>query len=304
MPVVTGRARPRASLLGNPSDIYGGAGIAFTFVDFAATVTLTETLTGSAALSLAPGVLAATWLVFGAGVRDLLPRPSFAVACTTDVPRQVGLAGSSAIAVAFLRALHAWYGLPADATGIAQLALAAEVDVLKIRAGPMDRLAQSHEGLLAMDFARPFAPASTRRLPVALLPPLLIAWDSAPKSSHAVHQPVYERWLRGDAEVRAVVAEYRPLVEAGLAALRARDGAELRRLVNRNFDLRARLFTIRDRDRAMIELGRARGAATKFCGSGGAVIAMPADPADLPALAGAYAAAGFRTLVPRVEEPQ
>jgi glucuronokinase len=299
MPVVTARARPRASLLGNPSDMYGGAGVAFTFTDFAAAVTLTE----SRAPSIAPGVLAATWQVFGAGVRDLPPRPPFAVACTTDVPRQVGLAGSSAIAVAFLRALHAWYGLRADATEIARLALAAEVDVLGIRAGPMDRLAQSHEGLLAMDFARPFAPASTTRLPVALLPPLLIAYDLAPKSSGAVHQPVYERWLRGDPEVRAVLAGYRPLVAAGVAALRARDGAELRRLANANFDLRARLFAIRDRDLAMIELGRARGAATKFCGSGGAVLALPADPADVPALAQAYAAAGFRTLVPHVEEP-
>src|SRR5262249_61689662 len=97
-------ARPRASLLGNPSDLYGGAGVAFTFTDFAATVTLTE----SAAPSIAPGVLAATWQVFGAGGRDLPPRPPVAVACTTDVPPQVGLAGSDASAVARPGAPHAW----------------------------------------------------------------------------------------------------------------------------------------------------------------------------------------------------
>ncbi|MSR38269.1 MAG: hypothetical protein EXS02_05475 [Planctomycetes bacterium] len=300
MLVVKAIALPRASLLGNPSDLYGGAGVAFTFTGHRVELSLCE----CAARALPPGLLTATWQVFVAHFGELPERPNFAVIVKSSIPRQVGLAGSSALVIAFLRALCSWYERSLDVTTLAKLALAAEVDVLGIRAGPMDRLAQAHEGLLHMDFAVPFDPQSTTRLPTALLPVLGIAYDPKSfKSSGRVHQPVYQRWLDGDPTVRSVIAEYRPLVLAGMTALRERDGAELQRLMNQNFDLRARLFAINERDRAMIDLGRARGAATKFCGSGGAVLVLPREPSDLPAILREYEALGFRTLVPECRAP-
>ena len=46
-----GRARPRVGLLGNPSDLYGGAVVAFTFEDFLTRVNLEP----ADSLVLAPG---------------------------------------------------------------------------------------------------------------------------------------------------------------------------------------------------------------------------------------------------------
>jgi glucuronokinase len=300
MLVVKAQARPRASLLGNPSDLYGGAGIAFTFANCGAEVTITQ----AEATQLPRGLLAATLQVFAAHFGALPERPPFSAAIRSNIPRQVGLAGSSAVVIAFLRGLCKWYGLALDPCTLARLAMSVEVDVLRIRAGPMDRLAQAFEGLLHMDFAAPFEPQSTTRLPIEMLPRLAIVYDPKSfKSSGRVHQPVYERWLNGDPEVRAVIAEYRPLVQAGLAALQKRSRSELCRLMNYNFDLRARLFAIGERDRRMIDLGRSRGAATKFCGSGGAILVMTREPRDWPDLKQDYLAEGFRTIIPDCRAP-
>ncbi len=300
---VKSAALPRAGLLGNPSDLYGGRGIAFTFAGFRAEVELVA----APATQMRGELLDAGWSVFTAFARTRglraqdLAANAFAASFHSDIPRQVGLAGSSAVLTAFVRALARWFDLELRPHELAELTWRAEVDVLGIRAGPMDRLVQAYEGLVAMDFVEPFTERSTIRLPERLLPPCLIAWDPTPgEESGRVHAPVWERWQAGDRVVREVLAEYRPLVEQGLAALQRGDLALLRRLVDRNWDLRARVFAIRERDRAMIELGRRLGAATKFCGSGGAVLVLPQDGKDLEALIGAYAAAGFPSLVAEV----
>ena len=44
--------------------------------------------------------------------------------------------------------------------------------MLGFRAGPLDRLVQAHDGLLAMDFSEPFAEDAVERLDPTLLPPL------------------------------------------------------------------------------------------------------------------------------------
>ena len=303
MLTVKASAKPRAGLLGNPSDMYGGRGIAFTFDDFGAEVTLTP----AAKVDEGHDLVRAANAVFvrhavGVGVeRARLDARPFAAQFASDIPRGVGLAGSSAIVVAALRALAKWHDVAIPPLRLAELALAAEVDVLGIRGGPMDRLAQAFEGVMAMDFAAPFEPGSVERLDADALPPLLIAWDDAPKaSSGLVHVPVWERYQAGDPQVRAVMAEYRPLVERGRAALARGDFAALRALVDRNFDLRASLFPIRPRDRRMIDLGRERGAATKFCGSGGAVLVVPEAREAMAALHADYRAEGFATFEPTV----
>lgn len=289
---VKASAAPRAGLLGNPSDLYGGRGIGFAFREFSAQVDLDA----AARISLDLDLLQAAWQVLRA--HAAFPERPFTARWSSDIPRQAGLSGSSALVLAFLRAATAWHDLRLAPMELARLAWRAENEILGIRAGPMDRLVQAFGGLVAMDFAEPM---SVERLAPALLPPLFIAWDAAPgQSSGAVHAPVYERWQQGDPAVRAVIAEYRPLVARGLDALRARDLPTLCACVNRNFDLRAQLFPIAPRDRQMIDLGRARGAATKFCGSGGAVLVVTTQVADLRKT---YEAAGFPTLIPTLSAP-
>jgi glucuronokinase len=322
---VTATAYARAGLLGNPSDIYGGRVLAFTFRNFAARVVVepaerVELGTGVSADSLVDAValgvagrhgsnalLAAALKTLTDHAPRLLALPAgdpqlgCRVTVTTDIPRQVGLAGSSAIVVAALRALTRWFGVALDAAAVAELALRAERDELGITAGPMDRVVQAYGGLLYIDCRPPRSPGSYLSLDPGLLPPLFVAWDPAlGASSGTLHDEVRARWERGDRGVQAVVEELATLADHGREALRARDVARLRRLVDRNFDVRASIWNLGPRDHELVAVGRRRGAAVKFCGSGGSVLGVMRDAAEYPALEEAYRAAGCAILQPEV----
>jgi len=323
-------ARPRIGLLGNPSDLYGGKVVAFTFDAFETVVKLEPQEAGiefacqAGSLTYASwgdllerldakagqgghGLLAAAFdrlLVHVPQLRELPaddPRTGFRVTFSTDVPLQAGLSGSSAIIIAALRLWGRWFEVEVSPFELSELALSAECDVLEFVAGPQDRVVQSYGGLVAMDFTRPRSPASYHRLDPALLPDCLVVWsDELGTSSADVHHDVYERWSSGDEEVRRVMASFSDLVDRGLIAMQERDVTELADAIDANFDARASIFPISELDRAIIGLGREHGAATKFCGSGGAVLAVPREPRAIDELEALYRDAGFRTLRPRV----
>jgi glucuronokinase len=314
----TALAYARAGLLGNPSDIYGGRVLAFTFTDFTARTSLSEAprieigdgLVAEALRdAVAPGVArrcqGATALMAAAVTKlaDHAPHlideaPGFCLRVSSDIPRQAGLAGSSAIVIAALRALAARFALDLDAPTLAGLALAAETEVLGITAGPMDRVVQAHEGLLYMDF-RPGG-VSTRLDPTRL-PPALLAWNPMPgEQSGTVHARVRARWERGEPQVVEAVAELASLADEGLGALRAGDVERLRQLIERSIAVRAAVWTLAEGDRDMIEIGRSAGVPMKLCGSGGAVVGVARDAAEFAPLEAAYRRAGYRTLRPRV----
>ena len=303
---VSAHAFPRAGLLGNPSDLYGGRGVGFTFEDYRATVTLRV---GGADGALADGALAAGALAEEAPIlraaRAVLgelgvsaeQQSGFSLSCESDIPRQVGLSGSSAIVIAALRAVLAHFGRSCDADRLAELALRAETEHMGITAGPMDRVLQAHEAVLAMDFAS----GESERLDPGLLPPIALLIDRSPgEDSGAVHSPVRERWESGDAVLREVMAEFRPLVERGLACLRGRDVAGLMACVNRNFELRARAFSIGARDRAVVDFVRGAGGAAKFCGSGGAILAVHESEAWLREISPDVTELGYDVLRPSI----
>ena len=285
-------------MLGNPSDIYGGRGLGFSTAELGVTVTLTE----ARATSLPNDLLQAGWQLASrelaeAGL-DPESRP-FALTFESNVPFQGGLSGSSALVIAALRAWSRWFGLPLTATRIAELAFEVENEVLGIRAGPLDRLVQAHDGLLAMDFADPFAENAVERLDPALLPPLLLVWHGVPgQSSGDVHAPVFARWQAGDAEVREVMQQLADNAVVGRDALLASDHATFRSCVDRNFELRARVFPIAAADQALIELGRDLGASCKFPGSGGAVLFACRDESHRDQVEAACQQVGHQTLRP------
>jgi len=294
------RTCARAGLLGNPSDVYGGKAIALAVDDFGAEIAVTPA--SGLCLEAEDG---AQRLVRAALAR--LPEagePSVRLSVRTDVPRQVGLAGSSAIVVGALRALCAWCAVRLHPAELAGRALAAEAEELGIVAGPMDRVVQAYVGLVAMDCRAPRGPGSYRRLSPELLPPLFLAWDPEPgEPSGSAHAEVRARFEAGDPAVRSALARLPRLVDEGLECLERGDGAGLRRLVDLNFDIRAGIWPLRPGDREMVEIGRREGAAVKFCGSGGAVLGVMRDVADYPALERAYRRAGLRILRPRLAPP-
>jgi len=316
-------ARPRIGLLGNPSDVCAGAGLSLTFDDFEASACLapraagwrlrgpateleTDSLralledeAGGHDLSGGLELLAAACIRFADWYLDG-ELPPLELSFASNIPRQVGLAGSSAIIMATLRALATHAGVAHDPFRLSELALSAETELLGIGAGPQDRVAQAYEGLMRMDFTPPHDPGKYQRLSTSLLPAsLFMAWDPAPgDSSGVVHGSLRERYCAGESSVLEVRDALRTLTFEGADALARGDRGAFARAVDENFDLRTRLVEVRPRDRAMVELGRAHGAAVKFCGSGGAIVGLPADDADLPALEEAYLDAGLRWLLP------
>lgn len=304
MASLTARCHARVGLLGNPSDLYGGKGLGFAVAELAATVTLDDAATTTLPNDLlrAGFVLWQQQLATHGIAADSRP---FALSCSSDIPFQAGLSGSSALLVAALRAWSRWFGLPLPASRLAELAWRTENELLGIRAGPLDRLVQAHGGLLAMDFARPFADGAVQRIDPTLLPPLLLCWHGQPgQSSGDVHAPIWARFQAGDAAVRSVMAELAANATAGHAALLARDHAAFAACIDRNFDLRAQVFPIAPADRELVELGRGLGAAAKFPGSGGAVLYACRDVAHRERVAAACTARGLTTLVPTVQPPE
>lgn len=325
-------AYARAGLLGNPSDLYGGRVLAVALANFRASVAIEpavdfaivpgaddrlrfasarEAIAELDAYGCDDGVrLVRAALRRTAALRGGLaeldardPRLSFHISYETDVPRQVGLSGSSAIVTAALRALGDWFGNPLPPDGLARAALACESEELGIAAGPQDRVVQAHEGLLYMDFADASS-TRVRRLDPALLPPLFVAWSPrAGQPSQRRHGDVRQRWLRGDPAVRKAIEDIAALADEGVRCLEQSDGAGFRALLDRNFELRASVYPTDPVDRALVEIARGAGGVAKLCGSGGAVVAALRDPADWPRLRAAYAGAGYAAEPVRAAEP-
>ncbi|WP_320670480.1 mevalonate kinase family protein [Patulibacter defluvii] len=319
-----GRAPARAALAGNPSDGHGGRVVALALADFGAIATA-EPATGIACgdghvVHRSPAALLARCerdghdhpqplgrLLTAATARLLRwleergrPQPAAGVrlTATTTVPRQVGLAGSSAIVVAALRALRNHWALPLDDRALVRVALESETVELGIAAGLQDRVALACGGLVALDVAPAHvcdgAVGRWRRLDPGRLPPLLLAWDpAAGESSGAVHGDLRARRQRGDRAVAAAMADAAAAADDFVAALAAGDRDALGRAVDATLDARLRVIDPSPRHRRLAEIARDHGAAVNFAGSGGAVVALrPADPATARTLIDAWTAAG------------
>lgn len=133
----------------------------------------------------------------------------FQILFDTNIPRQVGLAGSSAIITACWKSLMVFYGvttsqIPPEIQ--ANLVLSVEVDELGIAAGLQDRVIQTYGGLVYMDFDKTLMHQIGRgryiQLDTNLLPPLYLAYVADPEDSGKVHSTVKQRFLNGDTEVR------------------------------------------------------------------------------------------------------
>jgi glucuronokinase len=263
--MASGRAFARAALAGNPSDGYGGAVLAVCVPRLAARARATPS---NEPFSDPPSALVdATIARFAHG--------PCAVRWETTVPREVGLGGSSAIVTATVRALCALHGRALEPDALAEMVLAVEVEDLGIAAGPQDRYAQAHEGLVLMDFAG--ARPRVERLDPALLPPLYLAWRSdAAEASHAVHGGLRDRAREPD--VRAGMARLAGQARAARDALLGGDHHAFAGALDASYDERAALLALDPRHVAMVHAARAAGASANYAGSGGAIVGtLPVD---------------------------
>jgi glucuronokinase len=289
----TGTALARSALAGNPSDGYGGAVLAVTLPRWRAYAEAVR----SPRLRIEPAndLVEATARRFARVVGTDGVRAT--VRWRTSIPQRVGLASSSALVIAVLRALCELHGAGLEPGDLADLALAVETEELGIIAGPQDRVAQAFEGLTFMDFAAAPKGASGRyeSLDTRLLPPLLIAWRPATAAeSGEVHGSLRDRHARGDADVAETMTELAGTARAARDALVARDLERFGGCVDRTFDLRHRLLALDPQCVEMIDVARGSGAYANYTGSGGAIVAVPRGDEHQKEVADALIAAGCR----------
>lgn len=303
------RAYARVGLLGNPSDVYYGRTISFGLANFWATARLRP----SEDLVIEPhpyhdlvkftsldhlvnrvqnegyygGVrlLVATCKMFLKYCHDhkiTLHGHNFTLSYDTNIPRQAGLSGSSAIVCASLNCLLDFYAVRhlVKVEHRPSLILSAEGE-LGITAGLQDRVAQVYGGLVYMDFKKEhmdkmghgeYIPMDT-----SLLPQMHLIYAENPSDSGKIHSAVRQRWLDGDELIISLMEEVAGLALEGRDALIKKDYYTLAKLMDRNFDLRRRMFgddALGSLNIRMVEVARSVGAAAKFTGSGGAVIAF------------------------------
>eukprot|EP01134_Creolimax_fragrantissima_P004066 CFRG4066T1 len=318
--VIVKRAFARVGLIGNPSDGFNGATIAVCVQNFwaEAKISASESLVlvphalndpnrfGSlrdlSTISTREGYQGGLVLMQATCKRFMelcqekhvdLPTDidgttrNFRLSYDTNIPRQVGLSGSSAIVTAVLRCLMAFYGfgvefLPLHLQPAFVLSVESE---LGITAGLQDRVIQTYEGVVYMDFGREVMKQNGgygmyKHLDASRIPPIWLAYLAKPSSSGKMHSDVKQRWLNGDLEVEAAIQVFRAITKRAAVAIENGNTFELMKLMNENFDLRKGLYTesvLGIDNMMMINTARKYGSSAKFSGSGGAIIGICVD---------------------------
>lgn len=329
--LLTTRSYARAGLMGNPSDGYFGKTVSFTFSNFWAEVTMYETPELGFVPAPedddtfdSPAELLHDIQLFGyyGGIRLLkatckrffeycqecgltLPDRNFTVRYTSNIPRLVGLSGSSAICTAMLKALQQFYGVQVPLEVAPTLCLMAEREELDIQCGLQDRVIQMYEGLVFMDFNEEQVKATGHgryeRLDTNSLPSLYIAFDPqrAEVSGH-YHRKLRVLFEEKKPDILAAMGEFADMAQQARDALVANHPEKLPALINANFDLRDRIFHVSDANRNMVLAARSVGCSSKFAGSGGAIVGTYEDDEQYLRLTAKMAEIGCTTVIPVV----
>jgi len=233
---------------------------------------------------------------------------NFSVRYHSGIPRQVGLAGSSAIIVATLRCLMDFYGVDIPRRVQPSLALAVETQELGIAAGLQDRVVQVYEGAVYMDFSRQqmeeidgFRCGQYEPLDPALLPPLYVAYSTeSSEPTEVLHGDLRARFERGDEDVLQAMVRLGDLASQARAAILARQSQRLGQLINANFDVRRSICRLPEWQVAMVDRARQAGATASFAGSGGAIVGTYPDEPTFDRLQKALSEIGCRVLRPQI----
>lgn len=333
--IIHAKAFPRAGLIGNPSDGYFGKTISFVFKNYSAEVILYQT----PELEILPNTrdhskfksinkLVEDVRLFGyyGGIRLLkatvkrfhdycaenaikLDNRNFTIRYHTDIPSQVGLAGSSAIITACLRALMIFYNVSIPKPLQPDLALSVEKKELGIMAGLQDRVAQVYEGMVYMDFAKDIMETSGHgryeELDVGLLPNIFIALrEDLSEESGVFHNDIRGRFDCGEPQVVEAMTYWAGLAEQARDCLVERRLERIPELLNANFDMRRKIYKISPGNLLMVDTARSVGASAKFTGSGGAIIGTYQDEPMFNRLVEALGAINVKVIKPIITPPE
>jgi glucuronokinase len=306
--IIEERAYARAGFLGNPSDGYYGKTISISVKNFGVHVSLYEspeliieaqhedTNVYKNIYSLVERIKLHGYYggdrLIKAAIKKFfqyclensiqIENKNFTIRYRSNIPRQVGLAGSSAIITAAIKALIKFYSIKIPKEFLPTLILNAEVEELGINAGLQDRVIQVYQGCVYMDFEKNFVQkhhyGQYDSIDPKRLSNLFIAYKTElSKVSGTVLNDIRSRYDKGDAEVINTLDEIGNLALKGKEYIKHGKLSELKKLMNTNFDLRSKIMNISDNNRELVETARACGASAKFAGSGGSIIGIYDD---------------------------
>lgn len=332
MQLLRRRAYARAGLVGNPSDGYNGKTLAISVRNYCAEVVLYEWDEIEIVLSqddrsrfrsvddlsrdvAMHGYYGGVRLVkatikkfvdycrrFGHELHD----QNFAIRYSSNIPRQVGMAGSSAIIVATIRCLMDFYQVGIDRRIQPSLALSVESEELGIGAGLQDRVVQVYQGLVAMDFSKTvmeridgYQCGAYRWLNAEKLPPVYIAFRSdLSEPTEVFHNDLRSRFEANEPAVVDAMKRFADLADAAESAIRGEDYDRLETAINSNFDLRHQICKLNPAHVEMVQTARRAGASAKYSGSGGAIIGTVRDRKSYERLVTEMAGIGCRVIRP------
>lgn len=326
-------AYARAGLIGNPSDGYFGKTISVALRNFTAKVSLYE----NADVEIVPSIhdrskygsvrdLVEDVKVHGyyGGIRLMkatirkfadycaeegieLPDKNFSIRYRSDIPRHLGLAGSSALVTATLRCLMEFYEIEIPKPVQPGVVLSVENEELKISAGLQDRVIQVYEGCVYMDFDQEAMETQGygiyEELEPSSLPNLYVAYRTdLAEGSETFHNNIRDRWQAGEPDVVQAMKDFASYAEAVRELLHADKGSEIGPWLDKNFDRRRTIYNLDPKNVEMVEAARSVGASCKFTGSGGAVIGTYADEAMYEHLGETLAKLHIEVIKPMVTE--
>jgi len=285
----------RAGIIGNPTDMYGGAVLSCSVgVRARAIITADDTLT------LATNnqeCYITSWddlrprrdlFDLARAVFDYLrlPRLACRVEYASEIPLRSGMAGSTALVVAILKGLLAWQNVFPSPYRLAEMARYIELNHLKVVCGYQDAYMCSFGGLNYMDFrGKQFYREAEAELLATIEPlapyvqrlPFVLGFTGVRHSSGAVHKPIRERWLEGEPEVVAGYERITEIARISKKALLLEDWSLLGKLMNENHAIQRSLGGSGESNErlvaAALEAG-ALGAKLAGAGDGGTIIAL------------------------------
>jgi len=332
MLILRNKAYARAGFLGNPSDGYHGKTISFIVCDFSAEVVLYEwenleivladqdrarfrsvhDLANDVKLHGYYGGIRLVKATIKSFVEYCKKREielhdqNFSVRYSSDIPRQVGLAGSSSIIVATLRCLMEFYDVQIPMKAQPTFVLTVEQEELGISAGLQDRVIQVYEGLVYMNFNRSaeqivdgYKTYTYEGMDPELLSNVYVAYhDGLSEPTEIYHNDIRGRFLRGEDIVVNAMNRFAEIAEEGKQALISGEYDRLSKRINENFDLRKSISKLPGWQVQMIEKARACGASAKFAGSGGAIVGLFENQKMLDELTQNLASMEVKTIIP------
>jgi glucuronokinase len=321
-----------AGLVGNPSDGYRGKTIAFAIQEFAVTVTLYESpelqflpaAEDDASFASAEALVAdvrthgyyggirllkATAKVFAEYCREqgiVLPARNFTVRYSSSIPRLAGLGESSAICTAFFKALLKFYEISLPQSLVPSLCRQAERQELGVPCGLQNRVVQIYNGVVFQDYSHgnENGIGEYTAIDPARMPKLYLAFDpKRTELSSPHHRRLRVLFDEKRADIMSAMSEFADLAQQAYEAIEANQAdAKLPALLDANFDLRKRVFSVSPENEQLVKLARGAGASAKFAGSGGAIIGTYEDEAMYGRLQAAMEAAGSKLFVPTIPQ--